>query len=113
MADNTVRFLFLAWFLFIIAWNRISMSLSRSSINIICGGVIVANLGMFWLIRIFFKAWLLIFYAAVGAFLLYEKFEKKPVRAHIRRESVSLLQDCIVIIGTLMIVFGISMLCWR
>ncbi len=103
-------FPYIVWFLLLLVWHHLSMSLSRRTINVICRVVIVIDLGMFLLTIKLFKFWLLVFYLLVGVYFLREKFGRWTEYTYQRRNLVSSMQDCIVEVGSLMFVFSLTLL---
>lgn len=110
MENNLISLLFFVWFIFLLIWNSVSMSISRRTINFICKVMIVINICLFLITIRFFKFWLLFFYIIVGMFFLREKFGRWTKSAYARRESVSSMQDCIVTAGAFMIVISLMLL---
>lgn len=110
MVADIWKISFFLWFIFIIAWMPLSMRISRENINILCRVIITMDICLFLITKKYFKIWLLFFYISAGAFLLCEKFEKRPRSQSIRRESVSSMQDCIVITGTFMIAVSVCIM---
>lgn len=86
------------------------MTLSRESINILCRVVIVIDICLFVLTIRLFQFWLLIFYILVGVFFLREKFGRWTESAYMRRNYISSTQDCIMTVGTFMIVISLMFL---
>lgn len=101
---------FLIRFPFLLLWSQLSMSLSKNAINLICRIIVTIDICLFLLTLKYFRIWLLFFYIAVGAFFLREKFGRWTTAAYERRNSVSSMQDCIVCVGTLMLLISLTLL---
>lgn len=110
MESNFITILFFIWFIFQLVWGRIVKTISEESINIICTVVIVADLCLFLLTIRLYKFWLLIFYILAGMFFLREKFGRWTESAYMRRNYISSMQDCIVTVGSFMIVISLMFL---
>lgn len=110
MESNFITILFFIWFIFQLVWGRIVKTISGESINIICTVVIVADLCLFLLTIRLYKFWLLIFYILAGMFFLREKFGRWAESAYMRRNYISSMQDCIVTVGSFMIVISLMFL---
>lgn len=110
MESNFITILFFIWFIFQFAWSAKVMTISKETINIICMVVIVIDLFLFLLTIKLFKFWLLIFYVLVGMFLLREKFGRWTESAYMRRNHMGSVQDCIMTVGTFMIVISLMFL---
>ncbi|MDE7321209.1 MAG: hypothetical protein K2N73_00515 [Lachnospiraceae bacterium] len=110
MESNFVTILFTIWFILRLVWSKISTSISRELINIMCRVVVVIDICLFLLTIKLFQFWLLIFYIMVGMFFLNEKFGRWTEAAYMRRNYVSSMQDCIMTVGTFMIAISLMFL---